>query len=216
MTPAVHIDFSDEQGQHQYWVNSSEVPSVTQVLEAEGLNSFEWCTERDKARGSAVHRIAQILSGSPIKGNTVDEIISNSRWAPESTATALVGYGRAAVLYLMESGIKPVLVEARVGSVRLNLAGTLDLYGIMPDNTRRLLDFKSGRPQEAANVQTALYAALLKETFGLDTDDRTVVWLMPNGEYKQSLPRPAAGADLAIGVSAVSLYHWRRKYKQLG
>jgi hypothetical protein len=215
VTPGVHIDFSDEQGQHQYWVNSSEVPSVTQVLESEGLNSFEWCTERDKARGTAVHRIAQIVAGSPIKGATVDEIVANSRWAPEDTAPTLVGYGRGCVKFLLESGIKPVLVEARVGSLRLNLAGTLDLYGIMPDNTRRLLDFKSGRPAAAADIQTALYSALLKETLGLETDDRTVVWLMPNGEYKQSTPKPAGGPDLAIGVAAVSLYHWRRKFRQL-
>ena len=215
MTPAVHIDFSDEDDQHQYWVNSSEVPSVTQVLEAEGLNSFEWCTERDKARGSAVHRIAELLAGSPIKGTTVDEIISNSRWAPEETAPALLGYGRAAVLYLMESGIRPVLVEARVGSVRLNLAGTLALFGIMPDKDRRLIDFKSGQPREAANVQTALYAELLKETLGMETDSRAVVWLKSDGTYKSFPPRPAAGVDLSVGVAAVSLYHWRRKYKQL-
>ena len=215
MTPAVHIDFSDEQDQHQYWVNSSEVPSVTQVLEAEGLNSFEWCTDRDKARGSAVHKIAEFLAGSPIKGTTVSEIIANSRWAPEETTPALLGYGRAAVLYLMESGIKPVLVEARVGSARLNLAGTLDLYGIMPDKDRRLIDFKSGQPREAANVQTALYAELLKETLGMETDSRAVVWLKPDGTYKSFTPRPAAGVDLSIGVAAVSLYHWRRKHKQL-
>jgi hypothetical protein len=213
VTPAVHIDFSDDP--HQYWVNSSEVPSVTQVLEAEGLNSFEWCTERDKIRGSRVHRIAQLLASSPIKGTTVDEIIANSRWAPEDTAPTLVGYGRSCAKFLLESGIKPLLVEQRVGSLRLNLAGTLDLFGEMPDRTKRLIDFKSGQPQEAANIQTALYAELLKETLGMDTDSRAVVWLMADGNYKAFPTRPAGGADLYIGMDAVALYHWRRKYRQL-
>jgi PD-(D/E)XK nuclease superfamily len=209
----INLEFDPES--HSYTLNGALVPSVTEVLSSEGLNSFEWCTERDKARGSAVHKIAELLAGSPIKGTTVDEIISNSRWAPEETAPALVGYGRAAVLYLMESGIKPVLVEARVGSARLNLAGTLDLYGIMPDKDRRLIDFKSGQPREAANVQTALYAELLKETLGQETDSRVVVWLKPDGTYRSFAPRPAGGMDLYIGMDAVALYHWRRKYKQL-
>ena len=95
------VEFFDDHGQHEYQIDSRDVPSATQVLGSEGLTSFEFCKEEHRLRGTAVHRIAQILATSP-RGDTVEEIIQNSRWDPSATAPELVGYGRGAALYLLE------------------------------------------------------------------------------------------------------------------
>jgi hypothetical protein len=214
---AFKVEFFDDQGQHQYCLDGQEVPSVTTVLSAEALSDYSYCTERDRLRGSAVHAIALLLTKRPWKGSTPQEIVANSLWDPSTTAPALVPYGMACASFLCETGFRPALVETPVGSKRLMICGTLDAYGEMPTSTsmllRTLIDYKSGRPLPGADVQTALYEMCLKETLDLTTDQRIVVWLKSNGEYQVFPPRPSGGPDLAIGIAATSLYHWRRRNK---
>jgi hypothetical protein len=214
MTPRIKVEFQPKG--HLYFINGEDAVSVTQMLEAEGLNSFEWCTEEDMKRGTAVHRIAELLAASPIQGETAEEVVRNSRWIPAATVPqSLVPYGFAAARYLLESGIRPLLVEQQVASAQMRVAGTLDLYGRMPDGTRLLIDFKSGQPKPAVSIQLACYAACLKETFDLDTDLMAAVWVRRDGTYKAFPPQPPGGANLAVARSALNLYHWRRKHRML-
>lgn len=194
---------------HAYLLDGAPAPSVTQVLAAEGLSGCAWWTEQARKRGTAVHTIALLVAHSAGRGRSIDEIISLSRWEPSRTAPVLIGYGRAVAKYYLESGFTPEVVEEPVGSKRFGICGKLDVWGKMPNGRTRLVDFKSGEPQAAAWVQTALYAMCLEETYGIKTDERTVVWLRQDGGYKTWDPRPAGGIDLAVGQSAINVYRWR-------
>lgn len=213
-TSRIRIEFSADD--HKYLLNGNQVPSVTTVMEAEGLSGCPFWKEEHRNRGTAVHKVALLLGKRPIRGSTVEEIVANSAWDPALTHPAIVPYGLSVARYYLESGLRPELVEQPVGSLKLQLCGTLDLLGRTPEGKRRLVDFKSGQPQPAADIQTALYATCLEETLGIKTDERTVVWLKPDTTYKQFPPRPAGGVDLSIGMCAVNLYHWRAANKKLG
>ena len=214
MNPArFEIEFAEDE--HKYRLNGKPVPSVTTILSHEGLSGSAFWKESDRQRGTAVHRIALLIGSRPIKGSTAEEIVANSPWDPLTTSPALVGYGLGVARFYLESGIVPKSVECRVGSLRYSLAGTLDGFGQMPTGERILWDFKSGIPQESAHLQTAGYCMMLEETYGVKVDLRTVVQVMPTGEYKMLPPRPVGGTDLSIFLSAVSLYHWRARYNML-
>ena len=207
------IEFNPET--HRYLLNGRDAPSVTTVLDAEGLAGCGYWKEEHRKRGTAVHDIVLLLS-EKISGATVEEIVANSRWEPSLTSPVLVPYGMAAAQYFLDSGLKPELVEHVVGSTQLQLCGKLDVYGKQPNGKRVLIDFKSGQPQSAADIQTALYAFMLEECMGLGTDERACVWLKPDGTYKAYPPRPPGGNDLTIGKAAVWLYHWREQNGMLG
>jgi hypothetical protein len=204
--------FADE---HRYTLDGSDVPSVTQVFAAEGLSGNAFWRQEHRDRGTAVHRVAHLITARRWKGSTVEEIIHNSRWDPGRTDSRLVPYGHALCRWLLDSGFQPVLSEQPVASVDFGVAGTLDTWGILQNGLTLLPDFKSGQPQEAAHLQTALYAALLEKSTGRRTDFRTVVWLKADGTYKEYVRRPPGGTDLAIAISAVNLFKWRQQHAML-
>ena len=207
----ITFDHSD----HTYTLNGVEKPSVTTVIGAEGITDYGYADESDRQRGSYVHEIAAMVARN-WKGSTVEEIVANSRWDPSGTREDLVGYGYGAAKFVLESGFRPVLLEQVVGSEKLGICGTLDAYGPEASKLNWLVDFKSGAPQEGAHIQTALYAYCLEETLGHKTDQRVVVWLKKDGEYKLAgPPRPAGGVDLAVGMAVCTVYRWRKNYRLL-
>ena len=209
------IEFQPED--HTYTLGGQRVPSVTEVLSHEGLSGSDFWKESDRRRGSAVHRVALLIGSRPWRGSTPEEVVDNSPWDPTTTAPVLVPYGYALARFLIESGFTPEGVEVPVGSAKLRLAGTLDTFGMLPSGKRLLVDYKSGIPQDSAVwPQLCLYAALLEETTGIKVDLVAPVHLRADGTYKAYPPQSPGGKALSIGVAAVSLYHWRRKYKQLG
>lgn len=208
------ISFDPES--HSYTLDGQEVPSVTRVLDGEGLSGSPFWTEADRRRGTAVHLIANLIGKTTVVGNTAEEIVNNSLWDPASTAPVLVPYGYAVAQFYRDTGLKPVYIERPVASARFGVCGTLDGFGIMGNGDSLLWDFKSGQPQESAWVQTALYAMCLEETMGAPPKQRTVVWIKPDGSYKCYPPRPAGGQDLAVGQAAIVLYKWRKEKGMLG
>ena len=199
---------------HAYTLGDEPLISVTQMLEKMGLSGCPFWTPEARARGTAVHKIA-LLIGKRLQGRTAEEIVTNSLWDPARTAPVLVPYGMACAKWYAKTGLTPELVETPVHSVTLKLAGTLDLCGLLPSGERMLVDFKSGDPEAAADLQTALYVFLLRECLGIEVKFRTVVWLQKDGEFKQFPPRPVGGPDLMTAISAVNVYHWRVKHRRL-
>lgn len=208
------IEFDAES--HGYWLYGEKTPSVTTILECEGLTGCPFWDESDRRRGSAVHHIALLIGASPIIGSTAEEIVFNSPWDPSTTDPRLVGYGMAVAGYYADTGMQPVFVEKPVASLRFRVCGTLDVYARMPNGQFRLTDFKSGQPQEAAHVQTAIYDMCLEETTGHKTDERVACWLKPTATYQVVRPKLAPHVYMNAGQSAINLYRWRETFKKLG
>lgn len=213
LTPRARIEF--RAADHSYTLNGCEAVSVTTMLEAEGLHGSSFWKKEHRDRGTAAHKIAALLAKRPIRGATVEEIVANSAWDDKRTHPAIVPYGYGIAAWYLDTRFEPMLVEVPVGLPTLMICGTPDLCGLMAGKLT-VVDFKTGRPMPAAHIQTALYAQGLLETYGLEVEQRVVVWVKAEATYQQLPPRPPGGQDLAIGRAAASLYHWRRRNHQLG
>lgn len=129
---------------------------------------------RDRAarRGTSIHTLAERL----VAGHEVD--------VPEE----LVGHVESCARFLDDWRIEPVIVERPVASREWWYSGTPDLIGDLPDGTRRILDYKSGRSGiwgETA-LQVAAYA-------------RAEFYLDANGDEQ---PIPAINSGLAVWLRA--------------
>jgi hypothetical protein len=200
----MRIEFTEEG--HSYLVNGEAYPSVTQILSAEGLTDFSFCTEGHRDRGNRVHQICDLIDQGGWHGQTAEEIIANSAWDPEATSPLLIPYGYAYCAYLLRAQPNWKLREEPVASKVYRFAGRLDRFGVA-DGKNVLADIKSGDPGDAASIQEALYGLALEETHGLKADERVAIWLRPNGTFKCV---PGNGIDVRIGIAAVQLYHYRK------
>lgn len=206
----MHIEVSDD---HRYFVDGKHFPSVTQILEAEGLANYRFHKSEARQRGTLVHQIADLLDDGweacHRTASTADDIIAASRWNPSTTTEALVPYGYAYCHFLLSYKPQWIRREFAVASTTYCFAGRLDRYGVL-DGKRTLVDIKSGEPTDAASVQEALYALALEETTGDKTEAMLSLWLRPTGRPHCI---PASGEGLRIGLCAVQLYHWRKDRK---
>jgi len=205
----MNIEFDADS--HAYWLDGERVPSVTEVLAAEGLTDYTFCNRQDRQRGSYVHQICAML-GRACDGlkHSPEELISLSQWDPEATREDLVPYGLACARFLSETGFWPSHLELPVGSRKWKICGTLDAVGIC-GRERWLVDYKTGRPLEAAFLQASLYAECLKETAEIEPDKLVVVWLQSDGRYQVLPPRPHPGPERHVALCAVNLYRWRKQ-----
>lgn len=182
---------------HTYRCGGKVVPSVTQVLEAEGISDFSMVPADvlavAQARGNAVHLATQYLDEDRLDWSTVDE----------SIAGYLAGWEK----FKAECSVDILEVERRVYS-SLGYAGTLD-RGIRLNGVRALLDIKTGNPTRAAAIQTAAYhfAHPDKEAIPL----RAAVQLNADGTYKLHPYSADSMHDLNIFIAALTLYDYKRR-----
>jgi hypothetical protein len=207
------IEFSPDG--HRYLVDGEPYPNVTSLLEAEGLSDFSRCTEKHRDRGTAVHDITQLIdeawpSGVPPEITTPEGIIESCRWIPKETDPGYVGYGFSYCRYLLQFRPKWKFIEKPVASKVYRFVGTLDRHGEVMGKVTTV-DIKSGEPSWSADPQVALYSLALEEMEGIRSENQYALWLWPDGKTFRCVP--GDGAGLSAGISAVTLYHWRKERK---
>lgn len=198
--------------EHEYRMDGQIVPSVTQVLEDMGLYYNPYALDKHRNRGTAVHDVTYLIDGKqPWRGSTVDEIIENSLWDPSTTDPILVPYGRAWAQFLLDEQFHAEHAEEVVWSLRFRVCGRMDRHGLNGRRkVRQLVDIKSGMPGPSADLQMGLYDVCAEESKGIKTDERVVVWLKPDGTYHKPLMPRKNGLDKQLGLSAVTLWWWRK------
>lgn len=191
-------DLTFDPAEHRYTLDGRVLPSVTQILEPyedwSGINPEVLAAAME--RGTRVHAAAALmLDGFIGPHDSGDDI-----------APYLVQFDR----FLSESGFVSALSEARVYSTKLGYAGTLDLYGGLPNRKSVLIDIKTGSVPRTAGPQTAAYARALKEChgYGMDTKYRYALLLRPEG-YK--LIPLADTNDDQVFLAAITMHNWSNK-----
>lgn len=108
----------------------------------------------------------------------------------------LAGYVNAAVSFMDQWKVRPLLVERVVAHRIWGYAGTLDLVAELPDGRRLIFDYKTGRgvyPEVALQLAAYRYAQcyLSDDTPAVETPmsevdiaGAAVVWLHSSGAYK--------------------------------
>lgn len=154
---------------HIYAYGGRVVPSVTQILKLGGIIDDQWYTEEAKARGSAVHKAADLHLRENLDQKSLHPVVA--------------GYFDGFLKFLHDTKFKPMLnlCEKKQYHPYLAYAGTPDQFGVL--NSRPvLIDLKTGDARNSARYQTAAYADMpMLKAYSPDRFDLRV---FPDGRYK--------------------------------
>lgn len=208
----MNLEYADET--HTYRIDGAVAPSVTQLLADEGFYWNPFAEDSHLNLGSKVHELCYLVDGQPWTASSPEQLVARSRWDPATTGSILVPYGWAWARFCVEHQFHAVYCEHVVGSAIYQIAGRLDRWGMCGmTKTNDLIDIKSGQPSPQGRVhgrmQTALYALLLGETYGVRTDHRKVVWLMTDGTFRVEHGQPR---DLQVALAIVTVWKERKQH----
>jgi hypothetical protein len=182
-----------DEANHVYTLDGEAVPSVTQILKAEGFIDDSFYDEYSRDRGTAVHKAIHLHNNDDLDEESLDPVI-----AP---------YLEAWKKFKRETGLVVSESEKAFASERYRFAGTIDVLGTFPDTTCIILDIKTGGPAPWHGLQLSAYD-ILQWAVGRK---RYGVYLSGEGTYK--LNQYKDRQDREIFLSALSCYHWKHNHK---
>lgn len=189
------------EAEHSYTLGGVRLPSVTQILKAEGFIDDRHFTEESRDRGRAVHTACHFLEEGELDWDTVDP--------------SIVGYVQAYERFLEETGFESVLAEHPMADAFLRCGGMLDRLGTFRQRTLidgwALLDIKTGVYQPEHDIQLAGYEVLADRDDGIDVriHNRIVLELKKTGRYKLEPTRTDPHIAREVFRAAVKTYHWK-------
>jgi len=169
------------------------IPSVTQILTAEGIINGQWYTEDGRRRGGHVHLALRYL----------DE----GRLDEDSVTDEVRPYLEAWQRFISETGFICLQIEQPFADRNLGFAGTPDRVGWMDgDKTLSIIDIKTGSPEPWHALQTAAYAVGI----GKRMAKRWSVYLRNDGNYR--LVQYQDIDDINAWIGLVSIRNWKQKH----
>jgi hypothetical protein len=183
---------------HEYRLNGTIVPSVTQVTKS--LTDYSMVPpailNRKRDLGIALHKAI--------------EIYLEGKFSVAPLPDTFLKYFDAFVSWLAVEKFRPDQFELRVFSDSGQYAGTLDLTGTSAKGKRAVVDYKTtAKMMPAAKVQIAGYAQACRE-MGDNIDERYVLQLKPNGTYVFVLHKEKQ--DFALFNHLLQAYHYQEAH----
>ncbi len=188
-------------GAHVYRHDGVRVPSVTQILAAEGFIDYSFLGEDSAhylSRGQAVHAACEYLDEDRLDWSTV--------------APAIEGYVRGYQKFKRVLGFYPTHIETHVFDEIYRYAGTLDRVGRIGDARKILIDLKTGPICSWVGAQLGGYAGAVRfNQIFADWNylERWGVQLTADGGYQITKFEDHEG-DLAVFRSACICYNWKK------
>lgn len=187
---------------HEYRLDGSVVPSVTQILAP--LYDFDRIPrdvlDRKRQIGVALDALIELDLKDDLDESSVDP--------------SLEGYFRAWRLFRKEKDFKPLETQKRVVSLKYRYAGTPDAWGYM-GNHIALVDWKATYAMHpAVALQTAAYENACHETIAgwLRNPRRYGIKFREDGHYILTpYTKPENKNDFGIFLSFLSCHNWRVK-----
>lgn len=179
---------------HTYRYAGKLIPSVTQVLEP--LQQLE---------GIPVNVLAQArLIGTHV--HTANHLMVQKRLDWGSLDPVLLGYVSAAKAFLDDTHFQVLRSECRLYHAKLQIAGTLDIFGIWGRKSC-VVDWKtSSQMSRTVGPQTSAYDECLRQNFGGRPNSRYGVQLFEDGTYKVYEYKDSR--DWIVFQSALNVYNF--------
>jgi hypothetical protein len=208
-----------DEAAHSYSLDGAPLESVNKVIGSVLRIDSRFWKEEHRLRGKYVHAIT--------------EAIDEGNWSPEDTVIPddqdKEGIFQRCYAYqdfLELTGFQSLLVEAKVASPTLGIAGTLDRYGKITKGRYAgryaILDIKSGLPTAGAILQLALYEICVKNNIGRELrypehqvpDLRIILHLRPDGKCR---PEYREGPqDIFDALALVRVWQFMKRENLLG
>jgi hypothetical protein len=179
-------EFRFDVAAHEYFLNGTLVPSITQMIEQCGLVDADWYTEESRVRGTAVHDLTAAYDLGALD--------------PATCGSKYRGWllGHVAAMKMLRP--KWTHVEEPFVHGRLRFGGRPDRLGLV-FQLRSLLEIKSGAMEKSHQIQTALQAILVAAESGFAIPpehwNRLALYVKPNGKFKLEQHKDRADFDEA-------------------
>lgn len=167
------------------------IPSITQVLKAEGFIDTQWCTDWDRDKGQQVHLATHLDDMNDLVEESVDPIIAPylEAWREFRSVTG----------FMVEGSETPLV------SATFRYFGIPDRWGYI-STTRVVIDLKSGPCSPWVALQTAAQGLLIDPSahfkrFGLT---------LKNGKPK--ITEFTDRSDRGVFLGALASYNWKRNH----
>ena len=142
-------DFFFRPEDHSYWLGERRLPGVTEIIDYFGFIP-EFSKDEERAEeGQVIHEAAKYLFQKRLDWKSVD--------------SAVLGYLVSLDLWLKATGFLAEECEQALYHLVLLFAGTVDCKGRLPNNSRWIIDIKSGAAARWHKWQTAGYRILSRE-----------------------------------------------------
>lgn len=183
---------------HEYFADhpdgrSEKYISVTGLLDYHGLIS-DFSKDKDAAlRGSMAHIAARYLFENRLDWASVD--------------ARILPYLHSLDQWIKLTGFVAEACEVQIFNEQLKLAGTYDVKGYMPDESRWLLDLKTGVRERWHESQTALYL-ILEGGYRR----RGSLYLRKSGKTANFKEHDDPN-DASMAISLLNVYHLKESLK---
>jgi len=170
------VTVSFDPREHAYRAGGRKVPSVTEILRAEGLTSSYAFSDRTHAfRGSAVHRACAMLDFG------ANPIVSGPKHLQQVVDDINNGYVPAFARWRERTKFQGRCWECPIVSPEMGYGGTFDAAGNFEGSPEIvLLDLKSGVMPAMVPIQLAGYLDLIQKGTPVDAQHYGWEWLQEN------------------------------------
>ncbi len=191
----VQLKFNEEK--HEYRLGGIVVPSVSKILQANGLFESFRRNETRLQEGTYIHKALELSDKGTLDTRTLDPRLKKCVDLWER--------------FKKDLGLKVIEIEKRV-HMGVMYAGTIDRV-VECDGKQSILDFKSGVPQDWAALQTAGYAmAYDNKNFRVGNRYSVQIhWDMGMAKYKPYNDIQDYNTFMAMATT----YHWKKNHGYL-
>lgn len=210
MSRQKHPPLRFDDATHTYWVEGQRLPSVTQILEAEGFIS-SYCKDDEAAEyGNNVHLMVSLDVHGRLDEDSLDPGLRNP----------FTGWRLFRGEWPHLSPIKEY-VEEPLYHHRLLYAGTPDLPMWMRSGRSRqlvVIDVKTtATPQAHHELQTAAYEPLLRQELKIRPDATTLraALYLSHKSHKYRLIWHENGGDQGVFMGVYNAYRWKKAHGYL-
>lgn len=176
---------------HTYAVNGRRVPSVTEIIKANGLIEERFLDEAAMKRGSYVHEALQFDDEGQLDMEALDPRLKGYVWAWRA--------------FKQQMAPTVLEIEKQVYHPVYRYAGTYDRL-LLIKNARWIVDIKTGSPATWHPIQTALYAM----PFDFEREKvrplRASVYLSDDSKFRWSPHESGLDFDVAKAAITMALF----------
>ena len=189
------INFNEKK--HEYRVEGIITPSVSQILQANGLMDSFKHSENKLHTGTAIHKALEFSDKGTLDYSKLDSRLKKCIDLWEK--------------FKKDLGLNVIGIEEKVAFGVL-YAGTIDRI-VKGQGKKAILDFKSGNPQDWAALQTAGYAMAYDPTDYMNYERYCVKihWDMDRVKYKPYTDEHDFNTFMAMATT----YHWKKNHGYL-
>lgn len=185
--------FIFDEKDHIYRLNNRIIPSVTQILQAEGITDFSHCDDSDRDFGKAGHKVTELWDKGKLDIKTISEPL-------------------IPCLDLWRKFLKDFDVTIFPGAIEKPIYSSRYLFGTTPDRV--------GLVNDKVTVIELKFSKAIQKSTGIQLAAQAIASTEHYGKVRQRIAVPMLGGtpqffndrrDETIFISALNLWRWKNE-----